>query len=329
LSGATDAIRKPGARVGAVIAVALAAALVVWALIERGNDGTRASTDATGPVSLSYAGLTTLSGATRQPMYWVGPRLGTRYELRQLADGKVYVRYLPAKVKAGDPGKHLTIGMYPMKDAFSRTSALARSPGSSAASPGGGGVAFSGKRNASSVYVAFPGSDYQIEVYDPTPGEARRLVEQGAVGRVPASTPRAARAATLPELRRLSASLGQPIYWAGPGRGMTYEVSQNTEGSVYVRYVPEGVNIGDPRELRTVATYPLGGAYDRTKDVSGKPGMALTEHQGGGIAVFPNGAGAKHGYVAYRGSDYQVEVFDPDAGVARRLVKAGRIAPVG
>lgn len=324
----TDARRSSRVRVGAVVAVALAAGLVAWALMERGNDDTMAS-DATGPVAVSYVGLTKLAGATRQPMYWVGPRLGSRYELQQLADGKVYIRYLPSSVEAGDPRTHLTVGTYPMKDAFSATKALAGSHGSSKIALGSGAVAFSAKDNHSSVYVSFPGSDRQIEVYDPTPGEARRLVEQGAVTRVPASAPTEARAATPQELKQLSASLGQPIYWAGTARGATYEVSQNAEGSTYVRYIPEGVSIGDPRELKTIATYPLGGAYDRTRALADESGMALIQLGGGGIAVFPKAAAATHGYVAYPDSDYQVEVFDPVPGAARRLVKAGRIAPAG
>ena len=57
--------------------------------------------------------------------------------------------------------------------------------------------------------------------------------------------------------------------------------------------------------------------------------MALIGLEGGGIAVFPRGAGTKHGYVAYPDVDYQVEIFDPVPGAARKLVTAERIAPVG
>ena len=56
--------------------------------------------------------------------------------------------------------------------------------------------------------------------------------------------------------------------------------------------------------------------------------MGQTELDGGGVAVFPEAPGTKNVYVAYPGVDYQVEVFDPVPGAARRLVEAGRIAPV-
>ena len=49
---------------------------------------------------------------------------------------------------------------------------------------------------------------------------------------------------------------------------------------------------------------------------------------GGGLAVYsveaPNNV-----YVAFPGSDVQVEVFDPRPKRALRLVTSGRVAPVG
>ena len=81
-----------------------------------------------------------------------------------------------------------------------------------------------------------------------------------------------AKAVTPSELRQLSASLGQPIYWAGPAPSVTYEVSQNADGSIYVRYLPEGTAVGDPEEHRTIATYPLADAHDQTKSLADEAG---------------------------------------------------------
>jgi len=39
----------------------------------------------------------------------------------------------------------------------------------------GGGIAVQSARSPKSVYVAYPGSDVQVEVYDPSPERARRL----------------------------------------------------------------------------------------------------------------------------------------------------------
>jgi hypothetical protein len=49
---------------------------------------------------------------------------------------------------------------------------------------GKAGVAFYMKAKPLSVYVAFPDSKYQIEVYSPTPKVARHLVAAGRVTQV-------------------------------------------------------------------------------------------------------------------------------------------------
>jgi hypothetical protein len=46
---------------------------------------------------------------------------------------------------------------------------------------GGGGVAFYSPSAPTSVYLAYPGTDVQIEVFDPSADQARVLVESGAV----------------------------------------------------------------------------------------------------------------------------------------------------
>ena len=49
---------------------------------------------------------------------------------------------------------------------------------------------------------------------------------------------------------------------------------------------------------------------------------------GGGLAVYSTSS-PTNVYVAYPGSDVQIEVFDPSAKRALRLVTSGRVAPVG
>ena len=69
-------------------------------------------------------------------------------------------------------------------------------------------------------------------------------------------------AASVGDLKALAARLGHPIYWAGPRAGYTYELTQTPSGKVYIRYLPSGTKVGDPRpRFLTVATYPFPGAY--------------------------------------------------------------------
>ena len=46
----------------------------------------------------------------------------------------------------------------------------------------GGGVAFYTRGHPDNVYLAYPGSHYQIEVFDPSPGRAQHLVAAGRRG---------------------------------------------------------------------------------------------------------------------------------------------------
>ena len=45
----------------------------------------------------------------------------------------------------------------------------------------GGGLLVAPKRVPNSVYLSFPGADYQVEVYDPFNGAARRLALNGLI----------------------------------------------------------------------------------------------------------------------------------------------------
>ena len=45
----------------------------------------------------------------------------------------------------------------------------------------GGGIAVYSRAHTTSVYVAYPDSAQQVEVYDPSPAKARQLVQQGLI----------------------------------------------------------------------------------------------------------------------------------------------------
>ena len=51
-------------------------------------------------------------------------------------------------------------------------------------SVGDGGVALVDKKHPTSVYVAYPHVNLQIEVYDPNPGRAQQLLESGQIAPV-------------------------------------------------------------------------------------------------------------------------------------------------
>ena len=91
------------------------------------------------------------------------------------------MRYLPVGAKAGANVAALTVGTYPVSNAFAATQRIAGRSDSVQVPVTGGAIAFYAKGAPSSVYVAFPGSSVQIEVYDPVPAEARKLVSSGKI----------------------------------------------------------------------------------------------------------------------------------------------------
>src|SRR6476661_4248849 len=104
-------------RLGAVIAVAIAAAFVAWLLIKNDDNGSsakRATPEATTPRDLR-----TFAGTVDIPVYWAGTRPNTTYELTQTSKGYIYIRYLPKGVQIGDRRPNFTtIGTYPYKNAY-------------------------------------------------------------------------------------------------------------------------------------------------------------------------------------------------------------------
>lgn len=139
----------------------------------------------------------------------------------------------------------------------------------------------------------------------------------------PNSTP-----ATVSDLQNLSADVNHPVYWAGPRPDTTYEVTRTGRGDVFIRYLPQGVDVGDERpNYLTVGTYPFKRAYQTLQQSAERQGTRTGTLPDNGIYVIgperPNSV-----YVAYRGEDLQIEVYAPSSRRARQLVTSGRIRPL-
>jgi hypothetical protein len=180
--------RDRNIRTGAVIAVAVAAAFLVWLLFIQGDDSSSGGKGGQGaaalgkPVILSEGGLKALSGTIGQPIYWAGERPGTHLEVTQQKNGNVLVRYLPTDVDAGEPAqKWLTIGTYPFSDAYGGLQVVAKRPGAQTAETPSGGLVVTNESTPTSVYVAYPDVDFEIEIYSPNPDEALSVAKSDAL----------------------------------------------------------------------------------------------------------------------------------------------------
>lgn len=180
-SGLSQLSRIPRVRLGAVVALAVAVAFVVWLLLRGGAQSSAQSTTPTAQslrTGASVKSLISFAASLGHPIYWVGPKAGYMYELTRTSDDRVFIRYLPRGVRIGARRPFLTVATYPYPNALRALRAAARGGGFTIA---GGGLALVHKGYRESVHVAYPGLNYQIEVYDPSPRVSRQLVASGRV----------------------------------------------------------------------------------------------------------------------------------------------------
>jgi hypothetical protein len=137
------------------------------------------------------------------------------------------------------------------------------------------------------------------------------------------------RIASVGDVEELAAALEHPIYWAGEREGEELELKAEADGSVYLRYLPEGTEAGDPQQVfLTVGTYPVAGAQAALRRTAAEGGARLGRLDDGAV-VLSNPASQGSVYLAHPDSDLQIEVYDPDPGAAMELIRSGAIEPVG
>lgn len=184
--------QRPGARPrwlpwAAVAAIVLAGALILLLSCgdENGDEGGAPALKTGVPTELSESALRAFGRAQAVPVYWAGPQENRRYEVTRTASGRVYIRYLTPKADVGSAQpRFLTIGTYPGRDAYSALRTASQGDGSVRVRTQSGALVSWAKARPTSVYFAFPGSAFQVEVYDPSAMRARSLVLDGKVSRL-------------------------------------------------------------------------------------------------------------------------------------------------
>lgn len=154
-------------------------------------------------------------------------------------------------------------------------------------------------------------------------GDSPSAAAPGTTGPAPKPT-----AATRDSLAELSGSVKHPVFWAGAQSGQTLELTRTPDGAIYVRYLPPGVALGDPRpDFLTVGTYPQAAAFKAVTQAAKRAGAQVLELPEGGMAVASRSR-PKSWYLAYPGTEQLVEVYSPRVGGARSIVRSGDVAPV-
>jgi len=312
-----------------VIALAVVGGIILWLALRNTNNSSTTSVAKATAVTVNQ--IRTLAASVGHPVFWVGPEKGYTYELTRTSNGSIYIRYLPPGEHVGAKKPYLTVATYPFPGAFAAIQKITNQKGITSIKLAHGGLGEVSKQDPQSVHAAYPGVDYQVEVYDPTHGRASGLVAAGrlsAFGSLRAAAHPKPAAASFAALKSLATSLGHPIYWIGRKKSYTYELTRTSQDQVYLRYLPPGVHVGAKGQYLTVATYPFHGAFAAILTLAKGKNAGTIKLANGGRAVI-DASNPKSIHLAYPGSEYEIEVFDPSPARARSLVESGQVGAIG
>ena len=163
-----------------IVAVASISSLITFGIANQFSpdlaDRTTLVAQTSGGVCLSESELKKVVADNKITAYWTGPLKNATYSLNNTTPGQVFIRYVPNGMECGNTeAKFRVIATYTETDAFTSTQqAGSQAEGVSLSNPDGSVVYFS-KIAPNNVYLAYPGIDYQIEIYDPDPKTAVTL----------------------------------------------------------------------------------------------------------------------------------------------------------
>jgi hypothetical protein len=165
---------------GAIAAAALIVVAVVLLVTSGGDDS---SPDEPGaPEIVSVDTLREAVSGQEPPVYWAGEEKGTEVELSRPEEGRTYVRYLAGGAEAGDErADFLTVGTYALANPVAVLKKQGKEPGGVIATAPGKATVYFNRNQPHSVYLAYPGVEAQIEVYDPSFTRALQLVNSGQI----------------------------------------------------------------------------------------------------------------------------------------------------
>jgi hypothetical protein len=174
--------KRQHVRLGVGVAVAIAALLAAWVLIDDNESGDTAKAGiSTEAEIVSVDSLRKAAGTEETPIYWAGQTAGTDLELSQPAPDRTYVRYLPTGVEAGDPKPFLTVSSYSFEDPTAALRSRSQEPGGVLATAPGNGTVYFSREDPKSVYLAYPETEVEIEVFAPEFKEALELATSGHI----------------------------------------------------------------------------------------------------------------------------------------------------
>lgn len=168
-------------RPAAIVAAAVTAALLAGC--GGGSDSSSSSSTRPGAAEIvSPDSLRETASEAATPIYWAGEQDETELELSLPEKDRAYVRYLTGGAEAGDKrADFLTIGTYAQPNAVTSLRRQAKRSGGTIDHAPGNATVYYDRDNSGSVYLAYPGSPVEVEVFDPSFQRALQLVESGQI----------------------------------------------------------------------------------------------------------------------------------------------------
>lgn len=160
-----------------VAVTAILTALIVLGLTQQISptlsDRTTLAAQTSGGVCLTESELKSIVKENDIQAYWTGPLKGATYTLNSSTAGQVFIRYVPEGEKCDDVRPNFrVIATYQETDAFSTTESAGTTADGVSLLNADGSIVYFNKNVPTNIYLAYPGIDYQIEIYDPDPKEA-------------------------------------------------------------------------------------------------------------------------------------------------------------
>jgi len=110
-----------------------------------------------------------------QIIYWAGPMANAKYTLN-VNDTAAFVRYLPEGEGVEDTGmNYLVIATYEVNGAFEAVRTAGNEQDGISISNSDGAAVYYNKSNPNNVYIAYPNTNFQIEIFDPSVDRALQI----------------------------------------------------------------------------------------------------------------------------------------------------------
>ena len=165
--------RKSRQRVVIAIAILVLVVLIGNYQVGANNIGEWRTSALQGQIAMTEVQLKQLVVAENLTVYWVGPMATALYTLDTTKANRSILTYLPQKLRSQKViADSRVVGTYFAPNAFEDSLVAASKSGNASFKNANGNVVFFPRERTTGVFVALPDTKYQIEIFDPIPGQA-------------------------------------------------------------------------------------------------------------------------------------------------------------